>query len=300
MRSLIIGASGLVGRYLFSEITARGASVTGTYHRHALPGLLPLDATDTEAMIRLVGDSAPDIIYYPAANPNVEWIESEPEASWAVNGAPVEQLVSHLDRHASNTRLVYYSSDYVFDGVNGPYTETDMPNPICKYGEQKLAVEHIIQEHLRNYLVFRVTVVYGWEMPQAKNYVHRLVNQLRSGNTAGIRAPVDQIGNPSYAPNIARAAVELAHRAETGIYNLAGAERGSRFDFAQTVLRTWGFDPGLVQPVDTATLNQKAARPLNAGMDLSKATKVLDGTVSLAGYTTALQTMKQEEEVCTG
>lgn len=295
MRSLILGASGLVGRYLFSECTARGGAVAGTYHRNELPELLPLDVTNTEAMTRLVGEFAPDIIYYPAANPNVEWIESEPEASWAVNGAPVEQLVSYLDKHAPDTRLIYYSSDYVFDGVNGPYVETDVPNPICKYGEQKLAVEHLVRENLRNYLIFRVTVVYGWEAPQAKNYVHRLVNQLRGGNTAGIRAPIDQIGNPSYAPNIARAAVEIAHRGATGVYHLAGNERGSRFDFAQAVLRTWGFDPALVQPVDTAALSQKAARPLNAGMDLSKARAVLGEELSLDGYTKALQTMKQEE-----
>ena len=294
-KSLVIGASGLVGRYLLDTLEARGVTVQGTYHKNPLPRRVPLDATDTDALLSLVDGFAPEIVYYPAANPNVEWIESEPEAAYAVNVAPVKQLAAHLARNAPKTRLVYYSTDYVFDGIHGPYTETDTPCPINEYGRQKWECERIVQT-LPDHIVFRVTVVYGWEPPQAKNYVHRTVEQLRRGVSAPLRVPSDQVGNPSYAPNLAAAAIEIAENHAVGIYNLAGTERASRYDFARAIARTWGFEESVFTPVTTDALHQKAARPLNAGMDVSKAQACLSGDNRLQGFSDALMVMKREEE----
>ncbi|MFZ5816089.1 MAG: SDR family oxidoreductase [Bacillota bacterium] len=287
-RELIIGASGLVGSYLYRHAQQSGAEVYGTYCTHPAPGLLHLDMTDRAALARSLEQTAPDVIYLPAANPNVEWVEEHPEAAYQVNVAAVLGLCDLLQ--GARVKLVYYSSDYVFDGRSGPYTETDRPNPVSEYGRQKLAVEEAIQARLRDWLILRVTVVYGWEA-RSKNFAHRTVSQLRNGQP--LRVPVDQYGNPTYAPNLAEASRELVAAGATGLFHLAGETRQHRFDFAREVARVFDLPAELLIPVTTDQLQQKARRPLEAGMVVSKAAALLK--TPLLGSTAGLLRMKDEE-----
>lgn len=291
MGSLVIGASGLVGASLFREIQSSGKEVIGTYHQNPVKGMELLDVTDEVAFGKLLDCVQPDVIYYPAANPNVEWIEENPLESALVNVEPVRFLTTQLQ--SSSVKLVYYSTDYVFDGVHGPYVETEKPTPICEYGKQKLQVERLICNTLTDYLIFRVTVVYGWET-RGKNFAHRLVSQLRSSDISPIRVPDDQMGNPSYSPNIARAAVSLTEKEANGIFHLAGDERASRYDFACAIADAFSLPKTRLVPVKTVDLHQKAPRPLNAGMIVAKAQFLLS-EIKLLGFTDALQCMKESE-----
>jgi dTDP-4-dehydrorhamnose reductase len=283
-RHLVIGGSGQVGEHL---LRALGSDGVGTYFENAVPGLEHLDARDERAVARLLRAVRPEAVYLPASEPNVDLCEREPEATASMNVGIAESV----SRAAAGigARLVFFSTDYVFDGAAGPYAEDDEPNPLSEYGRQKLAGERWALE-TPGALVVRTAVVYGWER-QRKNFVVRLIEADRNGG-AQWRVPVDQIGSPTYAPNLAAAVVELAHAGAAGIYHVAGPEPASRYEFAMEATRVFQLDNVEVEPVETTELAQDALRPLSAALYVDKAQAALTATTLLA-YPAGLRAMAQ-------
>lgn len=275
---LVIGASGQVGGALLRAI---GPAGQGTCRTQAVPGLRELDIRNAAEVGSLVSKLHPATIWLCAAMGNADWCERHPEEAYATNVVGAQNAV----RAANEVRakLVYFSTDYIFDGKSGPYREDDLPNPICVYGRQKLLAEHCIALHARDHLIVRTTVVYGWEI-QRKNFVCRLLDTLGAGH--GMRVPSDQIGSPTYAPHLAEAVRELVARSAHGVYHVVGADRISRSEFAHEAARVFGLDEGLIEPVLTRELDQPAPRPLNAGMCSAK-------TDPLPGWRAGLQAMKE-------
>jgi dTDP-4-dehydrorhamnose reductase len=259
-RALVIGASGLVGSCLLEALRRRGVPAAGTYRRHALPGLEHLDLLDAGELSRALDRHRPAVVYCPAAEPNVELCELRQGETWAANVGSAERLAAEAARRGA--RLVYFSSDYVFDGEAGPYREDDPPSPVSAYGRQKLAAERAVGRARANVIV-RTTVVYGWE-PQGKNFVARLVERLGRGER--MKVPSDQLGSPTYAPNLAEVAVALGQGGARGLFHVVGPEVLDRHAFAVLAARAFGLDPGLLDPVSTESLGQVARRPLRAGM----------------------------------
>lgn len=259
--SLVIGASGLVGGHLLRILNDRGARVEGTYRGHSAPGLSPLNICDAEAVRACIELTQPEVIYLPASLTNVDYCELHPDESFAVNVQGVRNVIASV----GGARIVYFSSDYVFAGDAGPYCETDSVHPLNVYGKHKVLAEQALPE---NALIIRTTVAYGWEL-EGKNFVYRLQKVLGEGNE--LRVPVDQLGNPTYAPNLALATVVLAEKGARGIQNVAGPKRVSRYEFALEVARVLGLNSSLIRPVTTSGLHQSALRPLNAGMISDKA-----------------------------
>lgn len=262
-----MGASGFLGTYLSAWGLKNGHVILGTSHANSEPSLTPLDISNSEAVTRLIATFKPELVFLPAAIPNVDLCETDPVSTGKVNidGA---RIVAGACKN-TNCRLVYFSSDYVFDGEHGPYIESDMVNPICEYGRQKLQAETYVQEILpNNHLILRTTVVFGWEK-RGKNFVERLLVNLRGGKC--VKVPRDQIGNPTYVEDLADAAWNMALGGNQGIFHIAGSTLTSRAEFARKVAEKFGLPTELVQPVDTVELKQKAPRPLNAGMKCGKA-----------------------------
>ncbi len=288
MRELIIGASGLIGSHLYREAARNGEAVMGTYCGRPGSDLTFLDLSNDADLDRILQEFDPNVVYLPAAIPNVDWVESNPDLAKRINVDSPLRLIELL-RH-SGVKLVYYSSDYVFNGQDGPYSEEDGPDPVNEYGWQKLRVEEAIQSNLTDWLVLRVTVAYGWER-QPKNFAHRLVNQLRAGES--VRVPSDQFGNPTYAPNLSQATRELVSIKARGIFHLAGETRVARYEFAREIARVFVLPEDRVLPVTTVDLNQTARRPLNAGMIVKKAQGLLK--TPLLGHRPGLLRMREEE-----
>jgi dTDP-4-dehydrorhamnose reductase len=278
----------LIGSHLFRVGQERGAPVIGTCYSQCAPGLQSLDVTDPSAVAALLRTLRPGLIFLPAANPNVDLCETDPTATRRVNVEPVRtvaELASEL-----RSRVVFYSSDYVFDGHAGPYVEGDVPNPLSKYGQQKLEAENLLRSILPDaHLILRVTVVYGWER-QGKNFVARLVRTLRQGNT--LRAPADQVGSPSLVDDIAEASWMLAEQGARGTLHLAGPDLVDRFAFARHAAQVFGLDAGLIQPVATAELGQAAPRPLRAGMISHRAETLLNRR--LVGIAEGLASLREQ------
>ena len=218
MRVFIVGASGFVGRMMM-EYLSKDHGTYGSFYSNPTEGLIHLDMTDQRAVRDILTSLKPDVIIHPAANPNVEYCEEHPIETWQVNVEGSKNIIE-IAREIG-AKFVYFSSDYVFDGTNGPYSEDDVPNPINEYGLQKLAVEKLIANSLDDYLIIRITVVYGWEL-HGKNFVMGLIKNLKNGEF--MKIPCDQIGSPTYANNMVQAVKELIESDKTDIYHVAGTD----------------------------------------------------------------------------
>ncbi|HNX81572.1 MAG TPA: SDR family oxidoreductase [Candidatus Omnitrophota bacterium] len=286
MSVLIIGASGLVGSYLYKSISLH-TSVIGTYQKFAIPGLQPLDISSDHNISKLIETVNPEFVFLPAAFTHVDACEEKKDFCKAINVDGVHNVIKAL--RGTNTALIYFSTDFIFDGKDGPYTEESKPNPISYYGETKLNAEQLIIENLRNYLIIRTTCVYGAE-PQEKNFVMALIKKLRLKEA--IEAPFDQITTPTYAGNLAEITWRLVQERKTGIFNVVGANRMSRLDFANLAADTFGLDKRFIRGVTTDSLNRKARRPLNAGLTIDKIEKTLG--IRIPTPNESLEIMKDE------
>lgn len=286
MRALVIGASGQVGAALLRALAARGHAAVGTWAHHVYPGLLPLDFSDAGAVERLIGDTRPDWVFCPAALSHVDYCEDHPDEAFAANlHAPVAAAKA-ADRAGAG--FVYYSSDYVFDGIGGPYAEDAAPRPLGVYGRSKWEGEQAVLGALERSLVIRTSVVYGPER-QEKNFVYQIIRACRGGQ--GFRPAVDQRASPSYNEDVATATVECCEREQRGIWHLAGADVLDRMAFARLVCRVFDLDGSRLTPATTAALEQKAGRPLDGGLRISKAQAQL--RTPLRGAEAGLRAMRE-------
>jgi dTDP-4-dehydrorhamnose reductase len=286
---LVIGASGLIGEYLI-----RAGSVThqvlGTFRSNPIPGMFQLDICNRPQVQSLIERLCPSIIYLPAALTNVDYCEMHSKEAHSIDVVGVQNVVQAIGN--TQIKLVYFSTDYVFDGKSGPYREDDLANPINEYGRQKLLAEQYISLHMRDCLIVRTTGVYGWERG-GKNFVYRVLETLGARNM--LRVPRDQIGNPTYAPNLAQVAVALAVSDATGVYNISGPTRVSRYEFACEIAKVFNLDIHLIEAVLTNELAQPARRPLNAGLIVAKVSARLG--IELLDYRKGLREMAKERGI---
>lgn len=270
MKALVIGASGLVGRALGRVLESERIEKLGTFHTHPAPGLAPLDITDQGAVRALVSRYQPTVVFLSGALTAVDYCEHHVQECWRIN---VEGS-RHVGQAAAEARakLVFYSSEYVFDGTAGPYREDD---PICPqgvYARSKAAAEEAIRRATPDHLIVRTTVVFGWDRA-SRNFAMQVWQRLSAGER--MRVPSDQIGNPTLADFLAEASVQLARRDVREIVNVVGRDRVPRTEFAVRLARRLGLDPDLIDSVTTAELGQIAPRPLNAGLHTDKVTSIL-------------------------
>jgi dTDP-4-dehydrorhamnose reductase len=285
---LIIGASGQVGQHLLQQVRERGLEGLGTYNASPEAGLRKLDARDRDEVFAVVSTTRPGTIYLPASLTHVDYCELHPEETRAINISGVRHVVDAA--RETGAKVVYFSSDYVFDGRTGGYSESSEPNPINEYGRQKLEAEHYVASYAQSYLIVRTAGVFSWER-QGKNFITRLIQTLRSGR--GWSVPADQINNPTYAPNLARAVVELALEGGDGLFHVCGPEPIDRYSLACEAARLFGLDPSLIKDCATSDLGQIAPRPLNASMKVEKAASRLK--LPLISYGEGLAAMAAEQ-----
>ncbi|MEO6027779.1 MAG: SDR family oxidoreductase [Candidatus Binatia bacterium] len=286
MRTLIIGASGLVG----NALRAVFPDAVGTYLRTPTPDLVPLDITDAAAVRTLVDDISPALILLPAALPHVDRCETEPTESERVNVEGTRNVA--MAAATRRARLVFFSTDYVFDGSAGPY-EIDAPtHPINVYGRHKLAAEAIVRDTVADHLIARACGVYGYQAA-GKNFVMVLDRLASAGEV--MRVPSDQWGTPTLAENLAAAVRELALGTHRGVVHPVGPDYLTRIEFARVAAEVFGHDPGFLQPVTTPELKQPAARPLRGGVD-NRMTQALLRHTRLVGARAGLTQMRRQME----
>lgn len=297
MKSFVIGASGQVGGAIVSSLEEKSSleqikdqEVVGTYalNRPEHLDLVHLDITSSADVDELLAVEAPAHVYLCSSYTNVDGCERDEARSRQVNVDGVVSVVAACRRYGH--KLIYFSSDYIFDGKDGPYTEKSSANPISVYGRHKVEAESHVQD-LPESLILRTTVVYGQEW-QGKNFIARLIKTLKDGQ--GMSVPDDQVGNPTYAQSLGAVSCLLAQNKHSGIFNVAGVSRVSRYQFALDAAEIFALDGRLLKPVSTAQLGQPAARPLSGGLVMDKVLALYPG--SLPGHKEGLALLKKQLE----
>ena len=267
---LIVGSNGLLGQRSvpifrdWGEVVGAAiepASVFGDaleYHW--------LDITDAEAVRRLLGEIGPDVVLNAAAYTQVDRAEDEQELCYRVNVIGPGNLAQAC--REVGALLVHISTDYVFDGTKGNYSEDDPPNPLSFYGRSKLEGEVAVRESGCRYLIARTAVLFGAGKRIAQNFPLWVIRSLRNGET--IRVVDDQIGNPTLADDLAEAIRRLLDQQAEGLFHVAGSEPISRYDFAVKIAEIFDLDRDRIVRIKTRDFPQRARRPLDASLDVSR------------------------------
>jgi dTDP-4-dehydrorhamnose reductase len=270
-RILVIGSNGMLGQRTISFFCKQtnfeilGCSiedkpVTDNYDYYCC------DLTKRESVKKIIFDFYPDFIINAAAFTNVDLSEIEREIAWKVNVKGVEYLAEAarvLDSH-----LIHISSDYIFDGTNGPYAENAKPNPLGYYGRTKLASENALKISGSVHTILRTNVLFGIAESRP-DFVRWVINSLRDKKQ--IRIVTDQFNNPTFINDLVQAISKIIEFKREGIYHIGGRDFLSRFEFSEKIADFFNLDRSLIKPIETEELNQRARRPLKSGLITLKA-----------------------------
>jgi len=281
-RNLVLGISGQVGRALVEELGCSDCFGTFSHNEVANAVQLCFDSVvDNPTVVsQLLTTTKPDVVYICAAKTWVDGCETDGDQAKIVNhDAPT--LITKMAK-SYGAKVVFFSTDYVFDGCAGPYDEGAKTSPINVYGKSKLDAEKSVMSEDETALVIRTTVVYGPE-ELGKNFVYQLACKLRAGKTFACLD--DQFSTPTYSRDLAKMVTRLVARKCRGVYHCAGLEVMTRFQFATQVVRTLGLDESLLEKVSTAHLESRALqagksmakRGLRLGLQVEKTMRELEG-----------------------
>lgn len=277
MKVFITGICGLLGQKLAQTLSSDIYDVEGCdlYPQTLIPEIshryYPLDLRDREATMKVIGDSRPNAIIHTAAMTDVDGCERNRELCWKSNVVATENVLKSAEKVGA--RLIFISTDYIFNGKSGPYKEEDTPDPINYYGRSKLAAENLIRGSKIDWTILRTIVLYGYAKNARASFITWLLKELRQGHT--VRIVNDQWGNTTIADDLAKAIDRVLLLGKSGIYHIGGRGYQTRYQFALTAAQLFGLDPNLIIPITTAELNQPAPRPLRSGLVVDKAEKEL-------------------------
>jgi dTDP-4-dehydrorhamnose reductase len=247
MRILVTGAGGLLGRRVMAELTARGHTAQGVTHA-------ALDITDFEAVSRVVGEAAPDLVIHCAAMTHVDRCAEQPDEALCVNGFGTQNVALACQQHGA--ALAYVSSNEVFDGERAiPYLEYDPTHPINPYGYSKWVGEQAVRDLLPRHYVIRTSWLFAHG---GENFLHRLVKAATRGDALAV--VTNEVAVPTYAEDLAEAVVRLVETGRYGIYHLVNNGSASRYQFARHLLDCAGFAGIPIMPI-IAAQRPRPSRP---------------------------------------
>ncbi len=278
MKVLITGSNGLLGQALVKLYQEKGidfvASSFGSNRNSNLSEehYISLDITDAIAVQQALQTHHPTTIINTAAMTNVDMCEEEKDKCWQIN----VEAVSHFMKFKSpNCKFIQLSTDFVFDGLDGPYKEEDSPNPLSHYARSKWASEKLLQKSKdTNWAIARTIIVYGLgENLSRGNIVAWAVDSLSLGKELNIVD--DQFRSPTWAPDLAEGCHLIAEKDATGIFHVSGPELFSMYDMVVKIAQAIGADEKLVTAISSEKLDRPAPRPPKTGFDISKSRKEL-------------------------
>ena len=270
-RVLILGSNGLLGQamqYKFNQahqVTASSAESHSLLTELNLP-YIQTDLTSRAEVRDLIVKADPEIIINTAAYTNVDGCEDEREKCWAVNVLAIENILEAP--YLKKPIMVQISTDYVFDGEQGGYRETDAPNPRGNYARSKMAAENILSAADFEYIIARTQILYGTGQGVRPNFVTWLINSLRQNKA--VQIVTNQTGSPTYAPDAAEAVFRLLEKQAYGLFHISSPDTLSRYDFALKIAEIFELDVSLIHEITTDKLEQKAPRPMNSSFVLDK------------------------------
>lgn len=266
-RIAVTGASGLLGRVLLHRLLKHGHRVIAGIHQSDIDipdgaTKLRLDLLDPKSIRKFAKESVADVIIHSAAWTDVDGCERDHAKAEALNATPTEHLMATVGD--SNCRVVYISTDYVFDGRSGPRNEDDPPAPINIYGLTKLVGEKAVRKAGAQHAIVRSSSFLGVGSGDRLTFVEGMVHRMKTAPP--LRAATDQRSNITAVGYLAEAIIEIATRGLEGVWHVAGEEVLSRYEFALQLARLFDLGEKTVEPVTFAELDRAAPRPLDGGL----------------------------------
>lgn len=268
MKYFITGGSGLLGERI-AAVASDDDELVLSHNSNPRKNTVKCDITNEDEVRKVINREDPDVIIHCAAMTNVDLCEDEVELAYKINGDATGYLAKASKE--VNAKIIYVSTDFVFDGSRGYYSENEECNPLGIYAKSKYDGELQLQKYCDNWAIGRVSVLYGWH--ERLNFTSWIVNELRNGNEINI--VTDQINSPTLADNAAEAFFEIARQDKNGIFHTAGNDAINRFDFSRKVAEEFDLDSNLINPTTSEKFVQKAPRPKDSSLSVKKVEKVL-------------------------
>jgi len=274
MKILITGSNGLLGQKLLHKLrqdfsveliaTSKGENRVSEKNGYSY---FDLDITNNDAVVQIIAAQKPQVVINTAAMTNVDLCEVEKKACDALNVDAVKYLADACEK--IDAHLIQISTDFIFDGENGPYKEEDKPNPLSYYGLSKLKSEQVLQAHSVKWTVLRTIIVFGVGENLSKgNIVLWAKGALAKGDPLNIID--DQFRAPTLAEDLADICILAAKKKAFGIFNASGKDIMSIYEIVERIAKHYGNSTENLNKISTATLNQTAGRPPRTGFILDK------------------------------
>jgi dTDP-4-dehydrorhamnose reductase len=271
-RILMTGGTGLLGQAVLSSVPS-DVDLSGTY----LPGkapttdlpcpFFPLDVRDAVQVEQVFDRVRPNLVIHAASIGSVDYSEHHREESWGVNVGGTQNIGHACARY--HAKLIFISSNAVFDGEHPFYSEEDPVNPINYYGQLKVEGEEWVKASGLDYAIVRPILMYGWHSPiERGNWVTNWLRSLRQGQRVKV---VDDVGTkPLYALNCAEVIWAVIAGHKTGVYHAAGRDHITLYQFAQVTAEVFGLDASLIDSVPSSYFPEIAPRPKDTSFDTTK------------------------------
>lgn len=271
-RILITGSNGMLGQravQFYSSKENVELLATSVEEKSVVDKVeyISSDIKNRDEIKKIIHDYYPDFIIHTAAFTNVDLSEKLREDAWKINVKGVEYIAEAA--RAIDTHIIHISTDYIFDGKDGPYSENVKPNPVGYYGRTKLASENVLKISGTFFTILRTNVLYGTALNSRPDFVRWVLASLSKKES--IKIVNDQINNPTFIDDLIQGINKIIEFRKTGTYNIGGKEFLSRYDFTLQIADYFNLDKNLISPITTEELKQPARRPLKSGLIILKA-----------------------------
>lgn len=246
-----------------------------------------IDITNLQDTLKKIELVSPDVILLTAAMTNVDQNEVDKDFATAINTEGPKNVLKACNKTGS--KLVFMSTDFIFDGISkeGNYNENDTPNPLSYYAKTKFNAEQAIINSEIEYTICRTAVLYGWNK-EKQNFITWIINKLQQNEP--IQIVTDQLNSPTFVRNLAEILVKLIEKGAKGIYHTAGDCTLNRYEMAIKCAEVFNLKKELISPIEC--IEQKAIRPKNAGLNISKLKRLIGSDLKIFNLDDGLNYMK--------
>lgn len=258
MKVLVTGANGFLGKKIVKILKQKNFTIIPTSKIKDSTNLF-LDITKKESVLELLKSENPDVVIHTAALTNVDWCEENPKETFKVNVEGTKNVCNGCIK--TNAKMVLISTDYIFDGSkSSSYVENDKPNPLGVYANSKLEAELVVLDLLQDFLIGRVTALYGFNDQLDKTTFPKFVLTALTSKHE-IKCFTDQYSNPTLIDDVANALVKLIEKNKKGIYHMTGSENLNRFEFAKKIAKIFELNGDLIKTGTWIGSGHKSKRP---------------------------------------
>jgi dTDP-4-dehydrorhamnose reductase len=263
---LVIGATGLVGSTLL-DTNSDKYQLLGTYNNNPKQGLIHLDVTNKKEVSEVIERVSPKIIIDAHVYKNMDLCETQPEKSWNVNVLGSKNVWEVCNKIGA--KYIFISTDSVFDGMKSLYTEDDVTSPLNVYGKNKEEMENILKASNSDYIIIRTSSLYGNRSSCGKvSFIQWLNEEIKKGSV--IQLINDQYTTPTLVDDLADIILDLCEMNSFGIFNIAGPDCVTKYDFALNICKEFDLDSSILKPISHLKINQIAIRPKRVKLSLNK------------------------------